>query len=386
MSMSYGKHIYIFLANVLILLFAPCAMISLSACSDDVNTPQEGRRLAFSCDNVIMETSRAELNYDRTKTLFVDGTSLGCVISDAEGNFLCHSAWHVAGGFLLFDKANVEGIISRDTEAGDPFVKLSRTDINYNFSFYYPLYDDEKILSNINDYPNRWGTSLVSEPNGDTWRHLNVYTCTYQSTETCLNHSDIMWCNVSAVKDKPITNATSATIPVKLNKKCATIDVVFLSTLKEQVSDVKFSTKDWQSPLYRGKYMDLMTGILSDIDEYSSLSNNPVSLTLDSFTPFKIQAAQDVNEEGKRYDIYRLVILPQREGEFFMNLQFKTQSETGSPQNWTIHLPDNPYLCKLEENTYYRLEIKKSEGTYTWDLDINDWNNDNNEWILSRPY
>lgn len=373
-------------------LAAATTLLLLAACSGDGGVPEAGSRLAFRYAGAPMSVSRAELAYDRLATTLQDGAAVGCVISDSEGNFLTNSEWRVKGGYLVLDNATTEGIIEKDTK--EPYVKLLKPDVNYRFGFYYPMYNTEKIAdyTTKDNYPPYYsnnpvvGTPEADDTNGFYWRELPVYTLTNQNGDLKLNHSDIMWCGVSTFNNSPIADDTRGTVPVELRKKCATIEVAFLSALSEPVTGVQFDAKSWENPIYTGKYLDLFTGNLSDIEEYTSNTQNKKSLTSNTFYPYKLQSAQDVEDTSKRYDLYRLVILPQRDGEFFFDLKFTTKSGTGSNQSWTIHLPDNPYLRKMEENTYYRLEIKKTEGTYTWDLVINDWNNDRDEWILPRPY
>ena len=377
-------------------LAAATTLLLLAACSGDSSdggAPEAGSRLAFRYAGAPMSVSRAELTYNRLATTLEDGAAVGCVISDSEGNFLTNSEWRVKGGYLVLDNATTDGVIAK--EAKEPYVKLLRSDVNYHFGFYYPMYNTEKMADNAakDNYPPYYSDKpVVGTPSGDeesdfNWKKLPVYTRTDQNGDLKLNHSDIMWCGVSTFNNSPIAADTRGTVPVELRKKCATIEVAFLSALTEPVTGVQFEAKSWADLIYIGKYLDLFTGNLSDIDEYSTTDlNTKKSLTSSTFYPFQIQTKQDVEDESKRYDLYRFVILPQRDGEFFLNLKFSTTSATGSQQSWTIHLPDNPYLRKMEENTYYRLEIKKTEGTYTWDLVINDWNNDRDEWILPRPY
>lgn len=385
-------------------LAAATTLLLLAACSGDSGdggAPEAGSRLAFRYAGAPMSVSRAELTYNRLATTLQDGAAVGCVISDSEGNFLTNSEWRVKGGYLVLDNATTEGVIEKD--AKEPYVKLLKPDVNYRFGFYYPMYNTDKIAADANNYaPNQNNSPVVGTPSYDeesdfNWKKLPVYTINEQTDELKLNHSDIMWCGVSTLDNAPISAASRGIAPVELRKKCATIEVAFLSALTEPVTGVQFDsgkhegTASWGTfeatyPLYLGKHLDLSTGKLSDIDTHTYIAPIPKCLTTATFKPLKLQAAQDVEDESKRYDLYRLVILPQRDGEFYFDLKFSTESATGSNQSWTIHLPDNPYLRKMEENTYYRLEIKKTEGTYTWDLVINDWNNDRDEWILPRPY
>lgn len=384
-------------------LAAATTLLLLAACSGDSSdggAPEAGSRLAFRYAGAPMSVSRAELTYNRLATTLEDGAAVGCVISDSEGNFLTNSEWRVKGGYLVLDNATTEGVIEKDTK--EPYVKLLKPDVNYRFGFYYPMYNTDKIAANSDNYPkdSSWNL-LVGTPSGDEksdfyWQKLPVYTINEQTDELKQNHSDIMWCGVSTFNNSPLTANTHATVPVELRKKCATIEVAFLSALDETVPEVNFvagehngttaedSGNKYTYPVYHGKYLDLFTGRLADIDAYNYVYY-PKSLTKEPFSPLKIQSAQDVEDASKRYDLYRLVIMPQRDGEFYFDLKFKTKKDN-IEQSWTIHLPDNPYLRKMEENTYYRLEIKKADGTYTWDLVINDWNNDNEEWILPRPY
>ena len=403
-SMSLNNSLHIILHRAA-RLAATTTLLLLAACSSDSGTggaPEAGSRLAFRYAGAPMSLSRAELAYNRLATTLQDDAAVGCVISDSEGNFLTNSEWRVKGGYLVLDNATTEGVIAK--EAKEPYVKLLRSDVNYHFGFYYPMYNTEKMADNAakDNYPPYYSDKpVVGTPSGDeesdfNWKKLPVYTRTDQNGDLKLNHSDIMWCGVSTFNNSPIAADTRGTVPVELRKKCATIEVAFLSALEESVPEVKFvagehngatiedSSNKYTYPVYQGKYLDLSTGKLADIDAYSYV-NFPKSLTAEAFLPLKIQSAQDVEDESKRYDLYRLVILPQRDEQFYFDLKFKTKKDN-IEQNWTIHLPDNPYLRKMEENTYYRLEIKKADGTYTWDLVINDWNNDNEEWILPRPY
>lgn len=395
MSLNNILHIILHRAAHLAVAITLLLLAACSGDSSDGDAPEAGSRLAFRYAGAPMSVSRAELTYNRLATTLQDGAAVGCVISDSEGNFLTNSEWRVKGGYLVLDNATTEGIIEKDTK--EPYVKLLKPDVNYRFGFYYPIYNTEKIAADANNYPPNYSNSpVVGTPSGDKgsdfyWMKLPVYTLNDQNGDLKLNHSDIMWCGVSTFNNSPIAADTRGTVPVELRKKCATIEVAFLSALSETVENVNFKSKGWDGtnnhPVYRGKYLDLFTGNLSDIDEYSYNDlNGKKSLVLDEFKPFQLQAAQASDDASKTYDLYRLVILPQRDGEFFFDLKFTTKSGTGSNQSWTIHLPDNPYLRKMEENTYYRLEIKKTEGTYTWDLVINDWNNDRDEWILPRPY
>lgn len=399
MNMSLNNILHIILHRAA-RLAAATTLLLLAACSGDSSdggAPEAGSRLAFRYAGAPMSVSRAELTYNRLATTLQDGAAVGCVISDSEGNFLTNSEWRVKGGYLVLDNATTEGVIEKD--AKEPYVKLLKPDVNYRFGFYYPMYNTEKIAKDKTLYPStqvehpEWGNPIVATPeeSGDfSWRSLPVYTMNIfdgDNGDLKLNHSDIMWCGVSTLENAPIRAASRGIAPVELRKKCATIEVAFLSALTEPVTGVKFEPKSNINPIYRGKHLDLFIGELSDINEYttSDLDKNP-SLTVNAFTPYKIQAAEQSDDASKTYDLYRLVILPQRDGEFFFDLKFTTKSGTGSNQSWTIHLPDNPYLRKMDENTYYRLEIKKTEGTYTWDLVINDWNNDRDEWTLQRPY